>query len=107
MLINKKMNSIKIIIVALLVNFYSHSQEANPIEIQYLKEKIDLTESKILELKSMKFEVNLIYTFLKENGFSDDNKKWVKEVILLFKNERPKNFTKDDFPGKGEGYPFE
>lgn len=99
-------------ILFILISFLGISQEKNETikeNIEYINKLISLEKEEIICLFKLEEETKKLIDFLKKEGATEENKNFIKEIIKIFVKlnyEYPKH-TKDNYPGKNDGYPFE
>jgi hypothetical protein len=101
-------------LLSVLIFFISStifSQEINKKDqISYIIKEVNLTEKEIVTLNLAEaYVVNALYNYVKENEKNEENKKFIKEVIenIRIQPTDTSKFTKENYPGKELGYPFE
>ena len=102
-----------ILFTSLLSVFLTFSQENTETiesQINFIKQNISLNEKEAIRLYSLKEETKVLFDLLKKIELTDENKKFVKDIIVSFMSESfvsASTYTKDDYPGKNDGWPFE
>lgn len=102
--------NVNFLIVTLLITSNLFSQEKARNEgLEFLKRNLALTNKQIKYLETHKAETNINYRMLKEIGTDEKNKKFVVENIEYMTNTNYSipSYTKENYPGKEDGYPFE
>ena len=98
---------------SLLFSFLTFSQENTETiesQIDFIKQNISLNEKEVIRLYSLKEETKVLFDLLKKEDLTDEIKKFVKDLIESFMSESfvsASTYTKDNYPGKNDGMPFE
>ncbi len=105
----KRMNIKTILMIFFLViSNYLFSQDFDKkAQVKFINETLLLTNEETNHLITFDdYIIIQLYKFVKEHGHIEENKKFVKQIINTSIPESEK-YTKENYPGKEIGYPFE
>jgi hypothetical protein len=97
-------------LLSVFLTFSQENTETIESQINFIKQNISLNEKEVIRLYSLKAETKVLFDLLKKIELTDENKKFVKNLIASFMSEgfvSASTYTKDDYPGKNDGMPFE
>lgn len=99
-------------LVTLFLLFYSitkiYSQETTDFKINYLINELNLSKKEISLTIMTEDEINKFYFFLIKNGNTNDNTKFIRNLVILLPNAKIEmnKYIQKDYPGINLGYPF-
>ena len=97
-------------LLSVFLTFSQENKETIESQIYFIKQNISLNDNEVIRLSSLKEETKVIFDLLKKIELTDKNKKIVKDIIESFMSESyisPSAYTKDNYPGKNDGMPFQ
>ncbi|MES2812732.1 MAG: hypothetical protein V4670_09710 [Bacteroidota bacterium] len=96
--------------VFLLILFSSSSfsqTKSENHELNYLEKNLSLSNIEKEFLLKNDFETKNLYKFSTLNGLNEENNNFIKQIIQALIITKKENYTRENYPGKEDGYPFE